>query len=293
MRKYIVFVLAIPVIFNIIGCKPGKDSGGKVIAQINGREIRDDEFKERFSRLSPSLKGKYSDEKGKKEFLEEIIKRELLLQEARKVGIEKERTIIDRIEEMRERMILNEFLQHEVEDKLTITDKELEDFFNLHKDEFKSPDEVKISQIVVRSEGDANEVLRRLHGGADFARTARELSVDAATRNNGGEIGLLQKGKVHPELDAVIFNMNEGEISDPIKTESGYHIIRLQKKIEGKPLSFNDAKGLVGRRYHLEKRNKAFEDLFARLKAKASINISEENLKGAHIENIPSNKSEK
>ena len=78
MREFVVLVLAISIIFNIIGCEPRKDAGGKVIAQINGREIRDDEFKMRFSRLSPSLKSKYSDEKGKREFLEEIIKRQLL-----------------------------------------------------------------------------------------------------------------------------------------------------------------------------------------------------------------------
>ena len=288
MREFVVLVLAVSIIFNIVGCGQGKDAGGKVVAQINGREIRDDEFKARFSRLSQSLKSKYSDDKGKREFLEEIIKRELLLQEAKKAGIEKDKVLLDRIEEMKERLILNEFLQREVEGRLVTTDKELEDYYNLHREEFKSPDEAKISQIVVRSDQDAREVLKRLRKGSDFARIAREFSVDAATRNSGGEVGVLQRGKIHPELDSVIFAMNEGDISDPIKTESGYHIIKLQKKIPGLPLSFNDAKNILSQRYQIEKRSRVFEDLFARLKAKASITISEENLKGINVDNKPS-----
>lgn len=288
MREFVVLVLAVSIIFNIIGCGQRKDAGGKVVAQINGREIRDDEFKMRFSRLSPSLKSKYSDDKGKREFLEEIIKRELLLQEAKKAGIEKDKVLLDRIEEMKERLILNEFLQREVEGRLVTTDKELEDYYNLHKEEFKSPDEAKISQIVVRSDQDAREVLKRLRKGSDFARIARELSIDAATRNSGGDVGVLQRGKIHPELDSVIFAMNEGEISDPIKTESGYHIMKLQKKIPGLPLSFNDAKNILSQRYQIEKRSKVFEDLFVRLKSKANITISDENLKRTEADHVPS-----
>ncbi len=288
MRELVVLGLAISIIFNMIGCGQRKDAGGKVIAQINGREIRDDEFKMRFSRLSPSLKSKYADEKGKREFLEEIIKRELLLQEAKKAGIEKDKVLLDRIEEMKERLILNEFLQREVEGRLVTTEKELEEYYNLHKEEFKSPDEAKISQIVVRSDQDAREVLKRLRKGSDFARTAREFSVDAATRNSGGEVGVLQRGKIHPELDSVIFAMNEGDISDPIKTESGYHIIKLQKKTPGLPLSFNDAKNLLSQRYQIEKRSKVFEDLFTRLRSKANITISDENLKRTEADNVPS-----
>lgn len=288
MKKYITFVSAIMMIFNIIGCESRKDAGGRVLAQINGREIKDDEFKIRFSKLSLSLKQRYSDEKGKREFLEEIVKRELLLQEAKRIGIENDRDLLGRIEEMRERVILNEFLQREVEGKLVAAEKELEEYYNLHKDEFKSPDEARISQIVVKSEDDAKDVLKRLHEGADFARTAKKFSVDIATRNSGGDLGIIQKGKIHPQLDSVIFSMNEGDISDPIKTETGYHIIKLQKKTPGTPLSLNDARNIVSQRYHIEKRNKVFEDMFTRLRSKASITISEENLKKTEVDSVPS-----
>ena len=288
MKELVVLVLAISIIFNIIGCEQRKDAGGKVVAQINGREIRDDEFKMRFSRLTPALKSKYSDEKGKREFLEEIIKRELLLQEAKKAGIEKDQVLLDRIEEMRERLILNEFLQREVEGKLVTTDKELEDYYNLHKEEFKSPDEAKISHILVKNEEDAKAVIKRLRKGSDFAKMAREISIDMATKDSGGEMGVIQKGKFHPQLDSVIFSANEGDVSDPVKTERGYHIIKVQKKIPGIPLSFNDAKNILSQRYQIEKRSKVFEDLFTRLKSKANITISDENLKRTEADNVPS-----
>ncbi|HLF86086.1 MAG TPA: peptidyl-prolyl cis-trans isomerase [Nitrospiria bacterium] len=286
MKELVVLVLAISMIFNIIGCEQRKDAGGKVVAQINGREIRDDEFKMRFSRLTPALKSKYSDEKGKREFLEEIIKRELLLQEARKAGIEKDQVLLYKIEEMRERLILNEFLQREVEGKLVTTDKELEDYYNLHKEEFKSPDEAKISHILVKNEEDAKAVIKRLRKGSDFAKMAREISIDMATKDSGGEMGVIQKGKFHPQLDSVIFSANEGDVSDPVKTERGYHIIKVQKKIPGLPLSFNDAKNILSQRYQIEKRSKVFEDLFTRLKSKANITISDENLKKTEADNV-------
>lgn len=290
MKKYLFSALVILMLFNAIGCESKKGSGGMLIAQINGKEIKDAEFKMRFSKLSPSLKAKYSDEKGRMEFLEEIVKRELLLQEAKRIGVEKDQAVLDKIEEVRERMILNEFLQREVEGKLIANDKELEDYYNLHKDEFKSPDEARISQIVVKSEDDAMRVLKKLHKGADFARTAKEFSIDIASKNNGGDLGVIQKGKIHQQLDMVIFNMNEGDISDPIKTESGYHIVKLQKKNPGTTLSFKDARGIVGQRYYIEKRNKVFEELFASLRSKARVTISEENLKRVDIDGTPSHK---
>lgn len=278
--------LVIQMIFGIIaGCESKKDAGEKVIAQINGKEIREDDFKMRFSRLPASLKTRYSDEKGKKEFLEEIIKRELLLQEAKRLGIERDRVLLERIEEMRERMTLNEFLQREVEDKLVTTDKELEDYYNLHREEFKSPDEARVSQIVVKSDEDGKVVLNKLHNGADFARMAKEFSIDIATKNSGGNLGIIQKGRIYPQLDSAIFSMNEGEISGPIETETGYHIVKLHEKRPGVPLSFKDARNIVMQRYHLEKRSKVFEELVTGLRSKASITISEENLRGADVNN--------
>lgn len=103
---------------------------------------------------------------------------------------------------------------------------EMKAYYEKHKDEFKT---VEASHILVETEKEAKAIKKELDGGADFAKLAKEKSKDTQSAKNGGSLGSFGPGQMVKEFDEKVFSMKPGEISDPVKTQFGYHIIKLDK----------------------------------------------------------------
>ncbi|MBO9128734.1 peptidylprolyl isomerase PrsA [Bacillus sp. 165] len=108
----------------------------------------------------------------------------------------------------------------------TITDKEL-------KENYKP--EIQASHILVADEAKAKEIKARLDKGEDFAKLAKEFSEDTGSAENGGDLGFFGPGKMVAEFEAVAYKLKVGEISEPVKSQFGYHIIKLTDKKELEP----------------------------------------------------------
>lgn len=107
-----------------------------------------------------------------------------------------------------------------------ITDEEIKQYYEDNKDQFAKRD---ASHILVEDEKTAKEVKEKLDKGEDFAKLAKEYSKDTANAENGGNLGEFSKGQMVKEFEDAVFALKEGEISEPIKTQFGYHIIKLNK----------------------------------------------------------------
>lgn len=108
-----------------------------------------------------------------------------------------------------------------------VTDKEIKEYFDQHKDELV---QVDASHILVDDEETAKEIKQKLDDGEDFAKLAKEYSKDSANADKGGELGFFTKGSMVKEFSDVAFKLKKGEISDPVKTTYGYHIIKVNDK---------------------------------------------------------------
>lgn len=107
-----------------------------------------------------------------------------------------------------------------------VTDEEINQYYEDNKDEFAKRD---ASHILVEDEKTAKEIKEKLDNGEDFAELAKEYSKDSANAENGGNLGTFSKGQMVKEFEDAVFNLKEGEISNPVKTQFGYHIIKLNK----------------------------------------------------------------
>ena len=107
-----------------------------------------------------------------------------------------------------------------------VTDEEIKEYYEDNKDEFAKRD---ASHILVEDEKTAKEIKEKLDNGEDFAKLAKEYSKDSANAENGGNLGTFSKGQMVKEFEDAVFNLKEGEISNPVKTQFGYHIIKLNK----------------------------------------------------------------
>ncbi|MCM3169337.1 peptidylprolyl isomerase [Peribacillus frigoritolerans] len=132
-----------------------------------------------------------------------------------------------------------------VEPRITVTDDEISTYFEDNKDTFAQAEQVEASHILVEDEKTAKKVAKELAAGGDFAKLAAEYSTDTETADNGGNLGYFGKGDMVEEFEDVAFNLDKNKVSDPVKTEYGYHIIKVTGKKEAKKANLEDSKEVI------------------------------------------------
>ena len=115
---------------------------------------------------------------------------------------------------------------------IKITDEAIETYFKENQESLGKQAQVKASHILTETKERAEEVAKKLAEGGDFAELAAEYSVDTASAENGGELGSFGKGEMAPAFEEAAFAMKPDDISDPVETEFGFHIIKVTDKTE-------------------------------------------------------------
>ncbi|PFG07637.1 peptidylprolyl isomerase [Bacillus sp. es.034] len=146
---------------------------------------------------------------------------------------------LDSVKENIKTYLLTEKL---LKDRVKITDDQIKEYFEANKDTFAQKEQVEASHILVDDEKTAKEVKAKLDDGGDFAELAKEYSTDTSNADSGGKLGYFGKGEMVAEFDDKAFSMKKGEISEPVKTEFGYHIIKVTGKKEAKEAVLADHK---------------------------------------------------
>ncbi|WP_230203586.1 peptidylprolyl isomerase [Bacillus massiliigorillae] len=157
---------------------------------------------------------------------------------------------------------------------IKITDKEMKEYFEENKDSFAQKEQVEASHILVEDEAKAKEVKKKLDAGEDFAKLAKEYSTDTSNAEKGGELGYFGKGDMVEAFEKVAFATKVGEISEPVKTDYGYHIIKVTGKKEAKEAKYEDHKEEVKKALFDEKLNTEYPTWLEKTKKKYDIQNS-------------------
>ena len=260
--------------FVTLGACGEKPQGpAQALAIINGKPLTVSEFDLRWSQLPEYARKKYPGAEGRKKFLDELIDREVLLQEAKKRGIDRDRALLERLERFKERSLLDVLMREEVDSRVTVSTQEMKAYHEANSGNFTAPEEFRASHILVKTEAEAVDLKKRLAGGEDFASLARKVSVDATTKSKGGDLGILKKGQTVPEFEKVLLTLKVGEVSEPVATQFGYHLIKLVERTTGPVLSYEDAKEQIKEQVLIEKKQKRFKELVAALRANAKLRV--------------------
>jgi peptidyl-prolyl cis-trans isomerase C len=232
---------------------------GDEVATVNGQPITKAVFEEAVAGVPPQMQSQMATLEGREALLDDLVTQEVLVQEGRRIGVEKDAAVKSRMEEARRQILVQSTLQKIVE--TDVTDEKVKAYYESHKDEFR---QVRASHIVVETEEQAQAVKKRAAGSADFAALAKEVSTDPSAQENGGDLGFFRKDQMVKPFADKAFAMKVSEISDPVKTEFGYHIIKVVETKDAEPLDALDPQTLNGiKRSVLGKR---VEDLKGRAK---------------------------
>ncbi|MBM4122581.1 MAG: hypothetical protein FJ249_08315 [Nitrospira sp.] len=256
------------------GCSPVSDES-PVLVIVNGRPLTQSEFDFRWSELSAAAQARYRTEGGKRKFLDDLITRELLLQEARKLGLDQSPGIRERLERYKEQLALDELMQATVRTPVDISKEEQESYFTAHSAKLLSAEQVHAAQILVPTLAQAKDLKRQLDEGADFAKLAQRFSIDQATRQRGGDLGPYRRGAAGPEVEAALLTLKPGMVSEPIETQAGVHLVKLISRDPGNVSNPYAARERLRQELHAEKQRKRFEEFLSKLRATATIRMAD------------------
>ena len=262
------------------GSEAKKESkGGVVLAEVNGATITDAEFYKEQENLPPYLKPMTETPEGKKEMLDTMVVRELIMQQAQKDGIDKSPAVAAKLEDLKKRVIVEAFLKKKVEESANVSDAELQAFYKKNEDKFKTGDQIRASHILVKTEPEAKEIEKQLKAGGNFEDLAKKHSIDGAAAK-GGDLGWFGKGSMLPDFEKVAFSLKEGTTSGIVQTKFGYHIIKATGKRPAGTRSFEEVKDQIKAAIAPEKQQETFKKLKEDLKKDAKLSIKEDALKG-------------
>ncbi|GMB08810.1 peptidylprolyl isomerase [Thermolongibacillus altinsuensis] len=190
-------------------------------------------------------------------------------------GMQYELAVQQNGEEAIRKMVKLDLLRQKAAMKdVKVTEEELKKYY----DEYKP--KIKASHILVDDEKTAREIKEKLEKGEDFAKLAKEYSKDAGSAANGGDLGWFGPGKMVKEFEDAAYSLKVGEISDPVKTDYGYHIIKVTDKEEKK--SFEEMKDEIEFEVKRSKLDQTkVQSELEKLMKKADVKVKDESLKGA------------
>lgn len=129
--------------------------------------------------------------------------------------------------------------------KIKVTDEEVKSFFDQNKESLNTPEQVRVSSITVATKAEADDILKQLKGGSDFAALAKEKSADTATKAKGGDLGFFAKGQQDPAVVDAAFKLKKDELSGVVESQSGFQILKLTDRKEAHTATFEERKDQI------------------------------------------------
>ncbi|RBP37430.1 peptidylprolyl isomerase [Garciella nitratireducens] len=213
----------------------------KVLAKVGNREVTQKDLNFFLQNLDPQSASQFQSPEGQKRLLTELINQELFYLEAKDQNLDEDQSFVQSLEQLKENY-LKQFAITKLLANVSITEDEIKKYYKENQDQFITPKSVQAKHILVQKEEDAQNILQEIkEGSICFEEAAKKYST-CPSKARGGDLGYFHKGQMVPEFEKAAFNMEKEDISDPIKTQFGYHIIKLIDKKEQKTRDFEEVK---------------------------------------------------
>src|SRR6202142_1752163 len=217
------------------------DDANPVLAKVNGSEIRQSDLVLAEEELGPSL-AQMDPATKKDNVLSFLIDMKIVAKAAEDKKVENSEDFKKRLAFTRNRLLMDSLLASE--GKAATTDEAMKKVYEDASKQITGEQEVHARHILVETEDEAKAVEEELKKGADFAELAKKKSKDPGA-SDGGDLGFFTKDQMVPEFSAVAFALEPGKISDPVKTQFGWHVIKVEEKRDRKPPDFAQVKAQI------------------------------------------------
>ncbi|MGH8068374.1 MAG: peptidylprolyl isomerase [Candidatus Entotheonellia bacterium] len=181
-------------------------------------------------------------------------------------------------------LLRQQLVQKEILDKVNVSGRDVQTFYDKNKDKYVEEEQVRARHILIRVpqevspaedvklKGKADDALKRAKKGEDFAALAKELS-DDGSKENGGDLGFFPRGRMVAAFEEAAFALQPGQTSEIVRTQFGYHIIKVEERKAGRALPFDEAKVQVQEDLTREQTYERYQQYVAGLRSKAKVEV--------------------
>jgi peptidyl-prolyl cis-trans isomerase C len=264
-----------------------------VVAKIGDRKITISEFNKMLGYLdSEKQKVIEKNPQLKENILQQYIQGIVISKLAKKKGFDKNPELKEQLELLKDNIIAIEYLKKEVTNKVEVSEEDVKAYYESHKDEFKTPEMVRSRHILIKTDPPASdndkkkakekaeEILKKIKAGEDFAKLASDVSDDTGSKPKGGELGFFPKGRMVKSFEDAAFSLKPGEVSGIVETQFGYHIIKVEEKKEPGMEPFDTAKEKIKQKLLQERTKTKVTEFIEKAMKEANIEVHTEILTG-------------
>jgi parvulin-like peptidyl-prolyl isomerase len=205
--------------------------------------------------------------------LGDVVDEKIFQAEGRSRGYDNVPEIARKVRQHRERRMLRNLYENYILADVTVGETDFKEYFEGHRKEFTFPEKRKIAHVLIDSLDTAKEVLKRSRQGEPFDNLARTYSKDKSTAERGGDIGWIDKDKVSPIFKEIFSTLKAGEIGDPVRSEQGYHIVKILEIQPETLKDYSQAREEIEKRVIKRKRDERVRFWVDKLKAVSQIEI--------------------
>ncbi|MCA1960407.1 MAG: peptidylprolyl isomerase [Desulfomonile sp.] len=248
---------------------PQKD---KPLAKIGNETITEADLDAMADAVPERFRYLYTTPEGRRQTLDYIVNVYALAAQAEKDGIAKDPKFQTLLNFTKKDLLARLYLDKQGGGIADPTDKEIKEYYDQKSDEFTNLAGVHIRHILVKTEDEAKDVLNKLKKGGKFDELAAKHST-CPSKDRGGDLGWMPRGRLVKEIEDVAFGMNKGEISGPVKTRFGYHIVLLEDKRPESKSSYDEVKDYIFDQLKYQKQQDLYEKLSDSLRKQLNVQI--------------------
>lgn len=245
----------------------------KILATVNGKEIRENDLNMAMARFPQENQQFFATEQGKEQLLEQLISFELVHKYAEEENLSETKEYKSQLEILKKDLLIQAGVKS-VLDAVTVTDEEIKTFYEGNPEMFRGEASVRAKHILVDNEEKAKEVKAAINGGISFEDAAKEHS-SCPSSSQGGDLGFFTRGRMVPEFEEAAFELAIGEVSEPVQTQFGYHLIKVEEKTAENAKSFEEVKDQLKANLLSQKQNTTYINFINKLKQEQDVKIGQ------------------
>lgn len=243
-----------------------------VLAKILDKVITEKHVEETIKKFPADKQQYLHTEQGKQQVLDNLINFEIFYNYGKELNLEEEQECKEQFETLK-REILVQYTIQKVMSEAVVTDSEIEEYFNANKQVFDTPEKVSAKHILVETEEEALKAKKEIEEGLAFGDAAMKYSM-CPSNQSGGSLGQFGRGQMVLEFEEAAFTLPIGELSEPVKTQFGYHLVLVENKEEAQSAKLDDVKEVIRKRLTEQRQRYRYLNKADELKEKYAVEVS-------------------
>ncbi len=243
----------------------------KVVAKVGNLEITEQEVARRIQQMPPQYQSAFASEQGKKKFIDQLTQEKLIYLQAKKENYDTNADVLKQLDQVKQGLMIRQYMTDTLS-KIKVSEEEMKKYYDEHGAQFMAGAKVMAKHILCKTGEEAKAARDRVLKGEEFEDVAKEVSTGPSGKK-GGDLGWFSKGQMVPEFEKVAFSLEKNGVSEPVKTQFGYHIIKVYDKTAETVKSFEEARAELEQKLNRTRQKQHMDEMILKLKQEHTVTV--------------------